>query len=289
MIDTPETADGRRETGNTPQVSVSGLRSPVSVIDLRSPLKKMRDKMTHFFAVLSLLLISQGSAETPTGDEILKNLDENLRARNRVVVSNMIIHGRRGSRTVKAKSWIKGTEEAFTEYLAPAREKGVKMLKLEDQLWTYSPSTDRTIKIAGHMLRQSVMGSDLSYEDYLEDQLLHEMYSATVSAEENFNGRPCWVLDLMAAKEDIAYFSRKIWVDKERYVPLKEERFAKSGKLLKTTEVQGVMRVGERWVLQHVIFKDALKKGDGTEFVLESVEYDVEIPNHIFTKASLRK
>jgi hypothetical protein len=36
------------------------------------------------------------------------------------------------------------------------------MLKLGDQLWTFSPSTDRTIQIAGHMLRQSVMGSDMS-------------------------------------------------------------------------------------------------------------------------------
>ena len=55
--------------------------------------------------------------------------------------------------------------------------------------------------------------------------------------------RPCWVLDLVSRGEEIAYFKRKIWVDKERYVVLREERFAKSGKLLKTTEVQSVERV----------------------------------------------
>jgi hypothetical protein len=42
------------------------------------------------------------------------------------------------------------------------------MLRLENQLWIYSPSTDRNIQNSGHMLRQSVMGSDLSYEDMLK-------------------------------------------------------------------------------------------------------------------------
>lgn len=253
---------------------------------------RQRNYTTSFFVYYLLSIayfVSLGFAQRPTGDEILKNLDENLRARNRVAVSNMIIHGRRSSRTLKSKSWIKGTEKAFTEYLAPPREKGIKMLKLEDQLWMYSPSTDRTIKISGHMLRQSVMGSDLSYEDYMEDQLLHEMYSATVIAEENLDGRRCWVLELNAIQKDIAYFSRRIWVDEERYVPLKEERFAKSGKLLKTTEVKEVMQTDNRWLAKHVVIKDVLKKGKGTEFVLESVEFDVNIQTHIFTKAALRK
>ncbi|MFQ5864925.1 MAG: outer membrane lipoprotein-sorting protein [bacterium] len=78
--------------------------------------------------------------------------------------------------------------------------------------------------------------------------------------EENMAERTCWVLQLTAIKQDVAYHSRKIWVDKERYIPLREDRYAKSGKLLKTTEVKEVMKVGERWVYKHVIFKDVLKR-----------------------------
>ena len=148
----------------------------------------------------------------------------------------MIIHGRRGSRTVEAKSWQKGVDDSFTEYLAPAREKGTKMLKLGDQLWTYTPSTDRTILISGHMLRQSVMGSDLSYEDMMEDPLLQNLYNAEIVGEDTVLNRPVWVLELKSKKEDIAYDSRKLWVDKERFIPLKEELYAKSGKLLKDVD-----------------------------------------------------
>jgi len=59
------------------------------------------------------------------------------------------------------------------------------MLKLEDQLWIFSPSTDRIIQISGHMLRQSVMGSDLSYEDMMEDPHLLNHYSGKIDGEEN--------------------------------------------------------------------------------------------------------
>ena len=64
---------------------------------------------------------------------------------NRIVVSRMVIHGRRESRTMVAKSWQRGVNETFSEYLAPPREQGTKMLKLGGQLWIYSPSTDRII------------------------------------------------------------------------------------------------------------------------------------------------
>ena len=96
------------------------------------------------------------------------------------------------------------------------------------------------------MLRQSVMGSDLSYEDLMEDRKLEDLYSAQISGEEEYDGRPCWVLDLTAKEEDVAYYSRKVWVDKERFVALKEDRFAKSGKLLKRTEIKDVQRQEER-------------------------------------------
>jgi outer membrane lipoprotein-sorting protein len=201
----------------------------------------------------------------------------------------MIIHGRRESRTLEAKSWQRGTSDSFTEYLAPAREKGTKMLKLGGQLWTYSPSTDRTIMISGHMLRQSVMGSDLSYEDMMEDPHLPNLYSANVSSEETLNGRDCWILDLTAKKEDIAYHSRKVWVDKSRYVILKENLYAKTGKLLKTLEVREVMRVQNRWAAKSALYKDVLKQGEGTEFFVDSIAFDTNIPDHLLSKAALRR
>jgi outer membrane lipoprotein-sorting protein len=245
-------------------------------------------KAVNLLFILILLSVLGTAQVPPTGEEILKRVDANIGSDNKISIAEMIIHGKRGSRSMKSKSWMMGEEKSFTEYLAPAREKGTKMLKLEDQLWIYIPSTDRTIKISGHMMRQSVMGSDLSYEDMMEDPELLNLYDANVIEEETFLDRPCWVLELTAKVEDISYHSRKIWVDKERYVSLKEERFARSGKLLKIFEVKEVKRIQNRWIPSHMVFKDVLKGGKGTEFILESIEFNAVIPEHVFTKASLR-
>ncbi len=241
------------------------------------------------FSLIVLLTSVLTADEPPSGEWILKRVDENIGSDNKISIAEMVIHGRRGSRTVKSKSWLRGQDKSFTEYLAPAREKGTKMLKLGDQLWIYLPSTDRTIKISGHMMRQSVMGSDLSYEDMMEDQDLQKIYDAQVAAEEVILERPCWVLELTSKGGDIAYHSRKIWVDKERFVSLREDRFARSGKLLKTFEVKEISRIQNRWVPTRMVFKDVLKSGKGTEFILESIEFNAAIPEHVFTKASLRK
>jgi len=235
-------------------------------------------------------VMSTTHAQAPSAESILKKVDENQVAGSRITIYEMTIRTRRGSRTLKAKSWVEGTDRAFTEYLEPPRDAGTKMLKLRDQLWTYSPSTDRTIQIAGHMLRQSVMGSDLSYEDLMEDPKLESLYAASVAGEETLLERPCWILELKARPgADPSYHSRKVWVDKERFLALKEERYATSGKLLKTTEITAVRQFQRRWVAEHALFKDALKNDGGTEFTIVSIEFDAKIPDTVFSQAALRK
>jgi len=243
------------------------------------------------YTLTLILMISSLSigVQGPSGDDILKKVDQNMFSEKKILVSRMVIHGRRENRTIESKSWQRGTSESYTEFLAPVRERGMKMLKLKDMLWEYSPSTDRTIMISGHMLRQSVMGSDLSYEDMMEDPHLPNLYSATVASSEMLSGRDCWVLDLKAKKEDIAYDHRQIWVDKERFVALRENLYAKSGKLLKSVDIREVMRVQNHWLAKSVLYKDALKEGEGTEFHIDSVTLDAKIPDYMFSKAALRK
>ncbi len=228
-------------------------------------------------------------AQTPTPEEILKKIDVNMVAESIISEGKMTIYTKRGEREMRSKSYSKGETHTFTEYLYPEREKGTKMLRIEDRLWIYSPATDRTIQISGHMLRQSVMGSDLSYEDMMEERKLHEIYAAVLESEETIDDRKCWVLKLTATTDDVAYHSRKMWVDQERFVPLKEELFAKSGQMLKRVIMSNVVKIGKRWYPKKMNYKDMLKDGKGTDFEMLSIELDVEISDIIFNKASLTK
>ena len=248
-------------------------------------------KKYRLITLLSMLIIAGfGFVYAPsTADEILDKVDFNMSSDTRITESDMIIYGRRKSRTVSSKGYSRGKYDNFTEYLAPAREKGTKMLKLEGSLWIYSPSSDRTIRLSGHMLRQSIMGSDLSYEDMMDDRRLKDIYTATIEKEEDYEGRKTWVLKLIAKVDDASYHSRKLWIDQERYVPLKEELFAKSGQLLKRTTMGDVRQVGERWYPFKMNYKDMLKDGKGTDFVIKKLEINPEIPESVFNKSNLKK
>lgn len=237
--------------------------------------------------ILSALSLTQVQAQDAIA--ILNKVDANINSETSITKSDMIIYGRRNNRTVTSVGYAEGNSKSFSEYLAPEREKGTKMLKLDDRLWIYSPSTDRTIQLSGHMLKQSVMGSDLSYEDMMENRKLTEMYHAKVVGEEIIDGRKTWILQLNAKVDDATYDSRKVWVDTERYVPLREEMYAKSGLLLKKTELKDVKKIDGRWYPTKMNYKDMLKDGKGTDFVVLEIEFDANIPEHIFSKASLKK
>jgi len=242
---------------------------------------------TAFTFILITMAFACFSA--PDANEILKKIDKNLSSENRVVESSIVIHGKRSDRTITSKSYSVGDQKSFTEYLSPAREAGTKMLKLENQLWIYSPSTDRTIQISGHLLRQSVMGSDLSYEDMMDDRKLTDLYEAKVVGEETMEGRPIYLIELTAKVGDVAYHSQKMWVDAERFVPLKQELYAKSGQLLKQLEMKEVTRVEGRWFPFVMVYKDVLKEGRGTEFRISKIEFNTNIPEYIFSKAALKQ
>jgi outer membrane lipoprotein-sorting protein len=243
----------------------------------------MKTILIIIFSYLCLSLSAQ------TADEIIDRVDKNMSAENRIVESSMTIHGKRNSRTMTSRSYTVGDKQSFTEYLSPAREMGTKMLKLEDKLWIYSPSTDRTIQISGHMLRQSVMGSDFSYEDMMDDRELMDMYTAEIIGQEDIDEVKTLVLELTAKVDDAAYHSRKMWIDASRYVPLREELFAKSGQLLKRTTLSDVQKIQGKWFPTKMVYKDMLKKGDGTEIHMTSIKFNQDIPDYIFTKAALKQ
>jgi hypothetical protein len=133
------------------------------------------------------------------------------------------------------------------------------------------------------------MGSDLSYEDITENRKLRDIYNAEVTGSENINGRDCYIVELRGKHENITYYSRKLWVDKERWLPLKEERYAKSGKPLKRSELLEVAPIENRWYPKRILYNDLMQNGDGTEYIIDSLKLHIDIDKSRFTKAALKK
>ncbi|MBU0687300.1 MAG: outer membrane lipoprotein-sorting protein [Candidatus Margulisbacteria bacterium] len=252
--------------------------------------------------IILFLFIFASLANAITGEEIIKRIDQNMLFKTAKMTARMIIKtgievdektGKPEADTVREKKLLmysEGSDKAYAEFLYPNRDKGVKYLKIGDNLWMYLPSVEKVIKIAGHMLRQSMMGSDFSYEDSMESDSLVKKYDAKLVGSEKYLDRECYVVELVAKVKEVTYYKVKLWVDKERFVYLKEELYAKSGKLLKVMVVTKVDHLGGgRYYPTYMTMRNMLRKDSKTDFIIDSIELDVKLPAGIFSLRNLRK
>ena len=248
-----------------------------------------------------MFLLLCGTTFAITGDEIIRKVDANMTYGTARFETRMVIHVDQEIREKAMVSYAKGRTTSYSEFLSPPRDKGVKYLKIGDNMWMYLPSVDKIIKISGSMLRQSMMGSDFSYEDALESNRLLEKYNATLAKEERIpitfksagrtvtKERECYVVDLVAKVQDITYYKRATWIDKELFVPVKEDLFAMSGKRLKTMTLGDVQKYGSRYYPTYMTMKNLLREGSLTEMFIEKAAFDVAVPSGVFTQGSLTK
>ncbi len=252
-------------------------------------MKKNAISVASGFLLGFITFVNSGIAKQITAQMLLEQVDDNLWADTKFITGRLIINNGRKVRTLTQDSWMQGVDRSYSHYKSPAREKGTKMLKIGGKLWMYTPRTDRKILIAGHLLRQSMMGSDLSYEDMMEDHKLSYSYSATYENFEDLAGIYCAVLHLVARDKETTYQTRKVWIDWENELVLKEERFAKSGKLLKRIVFKDYERIGSRQFPRTMIFRDMLKENTQTTYKFDIIKFDVEIPAKYFSQSILKR
>ena len=222
--------------------------------------------------------------------DILDRIDQNMVYKTAYAESEMIITIKNRVITKKLISYSEGNKKSFIEFLSPARDKGTKILKIEDIVKIYYPSAERVMRLSGHMLRQSMMGSDFSFEDMTERATkLREEYTAEVAGEETVDDRLCYLVVLVSNLPKQTYFTRKIWVDKERFLGLKEELYSKSGKLLKVMTVDEIKTYRNRFYPTRIMLEDKLRKNSMTEMIITRIDFDVKIPSGTFTERMLMK
>jgi len=216
--------------------------------------------MKTVFLTIGLLLVT-GVASAQTGEEILRKMDENMTFSTRTARITMTIHdGNGSSEAKKMEIWGEGMDKSYSTFVAPARDKGTRFLKLGDNLYMVLPRSSKVVKIVGHMLRQGMMDSDFSYEDLMESRALFTDYHVEILGDEKVDGIPCWIIELTEKKPGTTYPRRKLWIEKKSFVALRSERYAKSGTLLKTLEQSQIKQYGTRYYPMRTVMRDAMKK-----------------------------
>lgn len=224
-----------------------------------------------------------------SGEELLEKMDVNRTWKTTTATAKMEIHINDELRvkTMDMKGMTEGNK-SLVKFTNPEDE-GTKYLMLDDNLWIYFPEENDVVKISGHMLKEGMMGSDVSYEDALEADKLSEKYDVKITGEKDFEGKTCYELTLNAKTKKAPYYKRVMLVGKENYVSWKEEMYAKSGKLLKKAKVLEVKKFGEKWYPVKTEMVNMLRKNSKTVFVVDNIKFDETLDEKIFTMRNLRR
>ena len=78
-------------------------------------------------------------------------------------------------------------------------------------------------------------------------------------------------------------------MDKERFIGLKEELYAKSGKLLKVLTVDEIKSFRNRYYPVRITMADKLRQDSKTEMVIKKIDFDMTIPPGTFSERRLMK
>jgi negative regulator of sigma E activity len=123
----------------------------------------------------------------------------------------------------------------------------------------------------------------------LESDKLTDLYDFKIIGEEEYEGRPAYKLEgVKVPGKEVSYYRRVIWIDQERFVGLKEDLYAESGRLLKEVNVLEVKEIDSRWYPTHVIMENKLRQNTSTEFIVKEIEFNAEIDEDMFTLERLR-
>jgi hypothetical protein len=118
--------------------------------------------------------------------------------------------------------------------LAPARQKGQKLLLAQNNMWFYKPGLSKPVPVS---LRQKLAGQaangDIASTNYAQD------YDIISVEESNLNNEDCYLFDLKANSKSVTYENIRYWISKDRLVGLRADYFTTSGvKRLKTAEMK---------------------------------------------------
>jgi hypothetical protein len=180
-------------------------------------------------------------------------------------------------------SFARGKIDMLIQFTS-GQEKGQKILRGAREIRLFYPDSDKTLIVKGAQLRQSILGSDISYEDLTNTKTTNEDYNVKILATEQINGQDTWKIELKGKVSGLAYPNQILWISKKDPVALKGEYYSSTQKLLKEMTAEDYVVQEGYIIVTHMTFKDALKKNSQTSFKVDKIDLHAVITDSTFSR-----
>lgn len=154
-----------------------------------------------------------------------------------------------------------------------------------DMRWIYVPAIDLVKPISADDKNSSFVGSDFTYEEVSGRHWSEDTH--TLAGESVIDGKPVYIVESVPKGSTKGFAKRVSFIDKESFLPLKEEYYDKSGtmtrifKAEKIDPADGILTVMRRTM-------EDLKKGSKTIVEFSAVAYNKGLTEDIFTERYLK-
>ncbi|BDC94408.1 Outer membrane lipoprotein-sorting protein [Treponema bryantii] len=172
--------------------------------------------------------------------------------------------------------------------LFPEADKGKGYLRNDENIWSYDPISR---KFTHTSIKEALGDSDVKLDDVEKNNKYWRENYEIFSYEEGTLGKyPVDIIVLQAKTKEPSYAKTKLYLRKDIPLPLKQEDYSGSDRLMRTTLVPKWSKVEVRgkvgYVATQLIVRDELNKGEQTQQVISDLTFDT-LPDKIFTKAYL--
>ena len=220
-----------------------------------------------------------------TAEQIIARMEANQEHATSISTGRMVITDRFGERTKTFRS-VASDDRTLIEFTNP-EEAGQKILQLAGDIYLFFPEADELIHLQGAARRDSVMGSDFSYEDLAGEGGLLDDYDATLEGTEMVDGHQTLKLHLTARTRDVVYPQQDVWVDTDLYVFRKVVLYSQRGRALKEMQIDRFQEFGDKTVPVHFEMRDLMKRNSVTEFTVTDLQIGVAIDEAQFSLEDL--
>ena len=241
--------------------------------------------------ILAVLLIARHSAaESPIdARDIIRDAIDHYRGLSSYSELTMTIHRPDWERRMSIQAWSSGSKKTLVRVTAPPRDAGNATLVLdENKVWSFAPRINRVIRIPSSMMSQSWMGSDFSNKDISRTDEIVEQYEHRLLRVDEHDGHKVYVIESIPHEEAAIVWGKEISHIRDDYVEL-QHQFIDQGmqtvKVLKTLDIQ---KMGGRMFAVQQRMNILEKEEEWTEIHVQTLDFDREIQDYLFTLSNLR-
>lgn len=242
--------------------------------------------MKRLILILFLLpLMSWGQSAL----EIVTKSDDKLKGKSARVETTITIVRPNYTREMTMVSWSLGRDYSMTYLISPKRDAGSTFLNRQKEVWSYTPSIERIIKLPPSMMTQNWMGTDFTNDDLVKQSSMITDYKHHLIGKETIEGYSCHKIE-MIPKEDAAVVWGKVvvWIDEKEYMQMKVEYYDEDGYLINTLLGKNPKIFDGKMLPSVMEMIPADKPGNKTIMTQNSMKFDIVIDESFFTTRKMK-